>query len=312
MPEPEMPPVDAAGSPSDLPGAAPVDAGFFDLILETDLANIIRKAQTGQPLTKREREMIEEERTRRQKQGTLPDFKLEGEGAIGSLERMTQRELAAAWGYSPRQLKNWLADGRKANDPAPVTHPELMCTWFQRIYAPRDAPEKLRASARRLIEGYRGNGGADSHGANQAPPRIEVADKEKGLLAMIDRYRTAEATLHARYMAAVEAGDESKSQFYLAEWSKMGEKVRQMERTAPKALEEMGVFVRRDQVQRELEPLHAAILKGFRQGFRLARNRLRAAQSPEEWAMTVDSVVDEIAQMLCDTRFAEPLELEAA
>ena len=113
------------------------DASFFDLILETDLANVVKKAQTGQPLTKREREMIEEERTKRQKTPSLPTFTLEGEGAAPSLERMTQRELAEVWGYSHRQVKNWIAAGRAAGDPAPVTRPEDMPAWFRRIYAPR-------------------------------------------------------------------------------------------------------------------------------------------------------------------------------
>jgi hypothetical protein len=37
----------------------------FNSVLENDLANIIRKSAAGQPLTKREREMVEDERDRR-------------------------------------------------------------------------------------------------------------------------------------------------------------------------------------------------------------------------------------------------------
>lgn len=292
------------------PAAAP-DAEFFDLILETDIANIIKKAQAGQPLTKREREMIEEERTRRSKNVALADFKLQGEGEIPALERMTQAELGDVWGYSTKQIKNWLRDGRKANDPAPVTQPDLMCAWFQRVYAPRTAPERMRAAAQRILEGHRPQKPPQSA---SAPPgeKVEIAEEEKGLLAMLDRYRTAEVTLHKKYMEAIEANDETRAQFLLSEWSKMGEKVRALEKSAPQVLEELKIYVRRDEVQRELEPLHSAILKAFKQEFRLARVKLKATTGTDEWAIAVDQTVERVAQMLIDTEFREPLELQVA
>lgn len=291
---------------------SPVDAAFFDLILETDLANIIKKAQTGQPLTKREREMIEEERTRRAKIAAPASFQLEGEGPIPALDRMTQRELAEVWGYSTRQIKNWLHDGRANNDPAPVTQPELMCSWFQRIYAPRDAPEKLRRAVTRILEGHRPQVDSQQEKKPMGGTPAEVPDEEKGLIAMLDRYRTAEVRLHNAYMEAVEKGDESRSQFLLSEWSKMGEKVRALEKSAPKALEELRIYVRRDEVQRELMELHGSILKGFRQEFRMARVKLRGAQTQEDWNAAVDETVDRVAKMLVETEFREPLELDAA
>lgn len=288
----------------------PDDADFLDLILETDLANIIKKAQGGLPLTKREREMIEEERTRRQKSPSQTAFTLEGEGA-SQLGKLTQRELAEIWGYSLRQVKNWIHDGRAANDPAPVTKPDEMPGWFRRIYAPRECPEKLRLAAQRIMEG---NAVASKTApiASQPPVRLEIPDAEKGLLAMLDRYRTAEVSLHNKYMAAVDAGDETRASFLMSEWKKMGESVRALEKTAPKALEELRIYVRRDEIQRELEPLHAAILKAFRQGFRSARGKLKAADGADAWGQSVDGVVDDIARMLVETEFREPLELEAA
>jgi hypothetical protein len=257
--------------------------------------------------------MIEEERTRRQKTPLQPAFILEGEGASPSLAKMTQQQLAEVWGYSVRQLKNWLADGRAANDPAPVTRPAEMPAWFKRTYSPRECPEKLRLAVQRIQAGEH----ATNRSSSVAPPlvsapRIEIADEEKGLLAMLDRYRTAEVTLHNKYMAAVDAGDETRSQFLLSEWSKMGEKVRSLEKTAPKALEELRIYVRRDQIQRELEPLHSAIIKGFKQEFRLARPRMKAAASQDEWAKLVDETVEKVAMMLVETEFREPLELQVA
>jgi hypothetical protein len=113
-------------------------------------------------------------------------------------------------------------------------------------------------------------------------------------------------------MQAVDAGDESRSQFLLGEWSKMGEKVRALEKNAPKVLEELRIYVKRDEIQRELESLHNAILKGFRQEFRLARIKLKSAKTSEEWAQAVDETVEKVSMMLVETEFAEPLELQVA
>lgn len=293
------------------PAVDPDDAEFFGLILDTDIANIIKKAQGGLPLTKREREMIEEERTRCQKTPSQAAFKLEGEGACSPLDRMTQREIAEVWGYSVRQVKNWIKDGRVANDPAPVTRPVDMPAWFRRIYAPRECPEKLHLAANRILAGIDKTTPSTAAPAASVP-RLEIPDAEKGLLAMLDRYRTAEVSLHNKYMAAVDAGDETRSSFLMAEWKKMGESVRALEKTAPKALEELRIYVRRDEIQRELEPLHAAILKSFRQGFRNARAYLKSADGADAWGLAVDSVVDDVARMLVETEFREPLELQVA
>jgi hypothetical protein len=293
------------------PAEVVIDAAFMATILETDLANIVKKASNGQPLNARERAMIEEERTRLQKK-SISAFTLEGEGPATALEKMTQRELADEWGYSVRSIKGWIAEGREKSDPCPLTRPEEMPAWFARVHAPRQCPDKLRDAAQRILAGDK------AKAPSVAPPpavlmeRIEIAEGEKGMLAMLDRYRTAEATLHRKYMEAVEAGDETRAQFLLSEWSKMGEKLRQVEKSAPAALEALGIYVRRDEIQRELEPLHHAVLKSFKQALRLHRNRLRLTETTDEWNLVSDEIVNEVALMLCESDFTEPLELHAA
>lgn len=288
---------------------ADIDEGLFELILKKDLANIVKKVRAGQSLTTRERDLLESERSRRQKPDEAGDFQLECVAADNALAQMRQAELAKAWGYSPRQLKNWLAEGRRLGDPAPVKEPAKMQEWFQRVYAPRACPEKLRLAALRLLDGQKP---VPAPAAPAPPPRIEIADGQKGLLAMLDRYRTAEAELHQKYMAAIEAGNETLASFLLTEWGKMGDKLRALEKTAPRALEELGIYVRRDDIQRELEPLHSAIMKSFRQEFRLARPRLKATTTQAEWARLVDELVEKVALILVETEFAEPLELQVA
>jgi hypothetical protein len=143
------------------------------------------------------------------------------------------------------------------------------------------------------------------------PVRVpDVPESSKGLLAMLERHRAAEARLGTDYMEAVSAGDEVRASFLLSQWSNMGERLRALEKIAPRALEEMGIYVRKDDVRRELEPLHRSILKTFQQQLRLARPRLKQAATPEEWNQLVDEVVEEAARMLTETDFREPLELE--
>lgn len=287
-----------------------IDAAFFENILETDLANIVKKASSGQPLNKREREMIEEERTRRL-QKSQPAFKLEGEGPVNPLERMTQQELADEWGYSVRSIKGWLAEGRAKGDPCPLTRPEEMLAWFSRMHVGREVPDKLRDAVKRVLAEKTKPAVAEI-AAKPPVERIEIPEDQKGLLAMLNRYRDAEPALHAKYMAAIEAGDEDKAGFYMREWSVMGEKLRALEKIAPKALEELGIYVKKDEVVRELETLHRAIIKSIRQALRMSRPRLRAAETGEEWNRITDAIVDELAQMLVESDFAEPLSLEAA
>jgi hypothetical protein len=289
--------------------AGEISAELYDKVLETDLANIIRKATAGQPLTKREREMIEAEKARLKK-SREPDFKLEGAGARSPLERLTQEQLASRWGYSLRQIKNWIHDGREVSDPCPLTRPAEMPAWFERVYAPRRCPERLMLAVQAIesetVEEI--PKAPDSLPPVFVPPSI--SDSEKGLLAMLDRLRDAEATLHAQYLAAVAAGDEKKANFVFKAWSDITERLRAQEKSAPAALEALKIYVRRDEVARELAPLHATILQSLKQAMKQARTRLRQAVNAVEWNAAVEELVDEACRGLCDTSFAEPLELQ--
>jgi hypothetical protein len=289
-----------------------ITADLFAEVLERDLANIVRKASSGQPLTKREREMIEDERKRlaSPQKSREPDFQLEGAGERSPLEGLTQEKLAAAWGYSVRQIKNWIQEGREKTDPAPLTKPAEMPAWFERVFAPRKCPDRLRLAVQALLNASASNA-TGSRGASPAPPaeRITIDDSEKGLLAMLGRLRESEALLHAKYLAAVDV-DEHKASFLFSEWGKIVERLRALEKSAPKSLEELGIYVRRDEVIRELAPLHVAILKSFRQAIRQGRLRLRATTDAAEWNAVADSLVDEAATMLCESSFATPLDLE--
>lgn len=302
--------------PAEQPAApAVIDAAFFDNILETDLANVIKKATRGLPLSAREREMIEAERARLKKASAPPEFELEVTGPESALEQMTQKELAVEWGVSLRTIKGWSAEGLAAKDPVPLTKPDQFPGWFARVHAPRQCPEKYRLAAQRILLGGKATP-ATTPAPSTPPPRERtvISEESKGLLAMLERHREAEARLGTEYMKAVDQGDEVRSSFLLGQWSNMGEKLRALEKAAPKALEEMGIYVRKDDVMRELEPLHRSIPKSFRQRFRLARVKLLtlAQAGPEEWNREIDKIVEDVCRGLVDSDFREPLELEVA
>lgn len=296
--------------------AAPAEIGL-DEVAAMDRENLLRsireKAAAGKPLTRGEREFLEIQRqqTPEAEVEDFPVFELRGGGVAVDLDGKSRKELAAAWGYSVRQVKNWVAAGKAANDPVPIRQPGLMCAWFRRVYAPRDAPEKLRLAVARLMEGVPAEKSAGGK-PPAVPSRIDLADADKGFVAMLERVRVSEAETYKKYERALEENDSTGANFYFSEWVKISERARALEKQAPETLEKLGIVLRREDVERELQAIHASILKAFRQGFRLARMKLKGAETSDQWGKVVDDVVDEIAAMLADTEFAEQLDLEAA
>lgn len=299
----------AAEETLESPAVPVVDAFLLETILEKDLANIVEKSRRGVALSARERVLIEGKLSRL-KEGDAPaDFVLEPEGPAAAMERMTQKDLAEAWGVSVRTIKGWTAAGIGAADPVPLARPRDFPAWFQRIHAPRVCPERYRLAAQKLEDGEQVEKAAPVVAARE---RLVIPDENKGLLAMLERHREAEAQLGTDYMEAVERGDEVRASFLLSQWSSMGEKLRQLEKLAPRALEELGIYVRKEDVARELEPLHRAILKTFQQELRKCRPKLRATQTAEEWNLISDEIVGGVASMLTETEFRDPLTLEGA
>jgi len=141
--------------------------------------------------------------------------------------------------------------------------------------------------------------------------RAGVAEGEKGLLAMLQRLRSSEARLYAEYEGLVLAGDQVRAQFVFSEWSKLSEKLRAAEKGAPKTLEELGCYVRKTDVARELVDLHQAILKTLRASLRGGRLALMECASVREWNAMVDRIIEDAGRRLSECGFAEPLELTA-
>lgn len=304
-----------SANPSDAgtPELPVMDVAGLESILAKDLENISQKAMRGLPLTAREREMVAAH-LNGLKKGSEPEaFELEADGPATALEKMTQKELAVAWQVSLRTIKGWHAEGIAAGDPAPLANPSKFAAWFERIHAPRECPQRYRDSAQRILAGEKAAAAVAAEKPPEKPPeRLVIESEAKGMLAMLERFRESEARLGLQYMDAVTAGDEVRASFLFSQWTKTGEQLRSLEKVAPQALEALGIYVKKEEIQRELEQLHRAILKSFRQQLRMCRPRLRAAATSEDWNRVSDEIVEEVALMLIETEFREPLTLDAA
>jgi len=240
-----------------------------------------------------------------------PDFALEADQSPGPLAGLTQAQLASRYGYSQRAVKKWIHDGREKSIPAPLDRPEEMIGWFGQVYDPRQAPQKLRLAVQSILAEI-----ATPANAPEAPPprpRVEVAEAEQGFEAMLRRLRNSEATKFREYEQAVEDQDVSRAGFLFSEWTKIVEKLRALEKTAGQTLETMGIFVRKEEVARELAQIHAAIPRSLKMALRrLRRKASEAAADPAAWNLFVEEYVDRCCNQLVDTGFVEPLELDVA
>jgi len=309
--------------------SAVIEPGEAAELLASDLRRVADKAREGRPLTISERRLLAEA-------AEVGDAGAENEGGEGgegaaaggatndgrglapglapAIEWRSLAEAAEGYGYSLRQVKNWKRDGVAAGDPAPIGDPAEMPGWYERVYAPRVAPDRLREAAYQLAAQAKERGGGDAGERARAPEAVPlVAEQELGLLAMLDRLRKAEATLHAQYMRAVETQDRNSAAFYQKEWGASVERLRAAEKAAPAALEAQGIYIRRADVRRELVPIHQAIAKGTRSALKRARLKLAAAVGDSSaWGVAVDEVLDEVFGQMAEADFAPILELEAS
>jgi hypothetical protein len=142
---------------------------------------------------------------------------------------------------------------------------------------------------------------------------VEVADVEQGFEAMLRRLRNSEATKYREYEVAVADGDQVRSNFLFSEWGKIVEKLRALEKTAGPTLESLGVFVRKDDLARELAQIHAAIPRALKMSLRrMRREGMAAVADQAAWNRFVEGVVDAACSQLVEADFVEPLELGAA
>ena len=290
--------------------------------LEGDLERILQLQAAGEPLSARDRGVLERELAR-QAAGEEPEECNEGsdlalKSDLGGLFNFaTTGAGAEAYGYSLRQVKNWKREGRVRGMPCPLEEPAKMPAWFEAVFAPRECPQRLRDAVQRLLAEGPGGGAAEEEPEKEPelpviPP--EVTDEEVGFEATLRRALQREALLDKRLQAAILAGD-PRADALETQWGKAASRVRELEKAAPAILEAQGVYLRRAEVKRELVGLAVGLPKAVKQGLRGRRRELlEALQLAELEALdrALEDLVAEVFADLCAARFADPLELEMA
>lgn len=218
----------------------------------------------------------------------------------GAIPRWAER-----YGYSVRQIKNWIQAGRDAQDMPPFEEPGKLAAWCDRVLG--KVPPKLAEAIERL-------GGKVEPVERPAAAPIEmpeVRDDELGIEAQLEHFRREMVMLQKLRRQAFEAGEMSKATGYLDQMRDVSAEIRQMEKMMPQLLQARGEMRPTDEVRREtvqaLKVLRTSLLSRGRK----ARARLVAIGDEDEatriWAEEIENAFREAAE--CG--FEETLVLEA-
>lgn len=278
--------------------------------LERDLGRIVAKAQAGERLTVREREIVEAARADLAPAGEPPESVSALRGGGVTIDGI-QPVIAERYRVSERTLKGWIRRGRDLGDPCPFRRPAEMPAWYERCFPDRRCPEKVMAAIDDLLAGAE----TDAAPAESVPAgndwKVEIDEGEMGIAAMLSRARRHEAMVYRLFVAAMEKNETDRAAFLQKQWGDAAEKLRAIEKMAPKALEELGVYVRKDEVKREVSVIFGSVLKVFEAEFRAARGKLMKVEGQGAWDRAVGDVVEKAKALLLESSFAEPLELAA-
>lgn len=288
--------------------------------LDADLARILTLHAEGKALSARDRKVLEQELARQAKEEREERAGSEGNAGrelqlesdlTGRLDFRTSGEAGEAYGYSVRQVKNWKKEGRLRNMPCPLEEPARMPAWFEAVYAPRECPQRLRDAVQKLLtEGLVAAAAPEKQPSRPVIMPV-VGDHEVGFEATLQRARRREAFLDKRLQQALLDGD-PRADALETQWGKAASRVRELEKAAPAILEAQGVYLRREDVRRELVAIAGNMPKAARVILRKHRRALQQAAETEDWETAVGKVVDDIFGEMCRTEFAEPLELQEA
>lgn len=295
--------------------AGPVEDVEVQEALVADLRRRVERTAAGKA-TAADRKVLEQylasQAPEQVAEAPAGDFKLEAD-PVDELPAMTQKEVAAAYGYSLRQVKNWCRDGRKAGMACPFRRPALMPAWFEAVYAPRECPERLLGVVGALRAGERSEPVAEarSSGGPRVVTESDLVEVEVGFEATLNRALRREALLDLRLRQAIEGGD-PRADALETQWGKAAARVRELEKAAPAILEAQGVYVRRADVKEALLEVAGVLPKGIRQALRGRWHAIRSAESIDAFDAEVSEGLAAALQGLCESRFAVPLELQVA
>ena len=241
-----------------------------------------------------------------------------------------QVAVAVRYGVSLRTVKRWVAVGRAHKDPPPLDSATSMQEWARRMVArrasgfSRDVPEEIDLLAEREarpsdpppaavdaeLVGGDAVGSAALPGPSQQPHGINLDTWDPEAVSydhVISAAKLNFAVQQSLLRKAYESQDKDQVRTALVSFREAMNQLREVERDRQKIMLNRGELLRRDEVRKALNAVHAVIPGTF-------RSRLKAAfpsistltASRYNWEEWVDATVDEICRHMVDSRFALP------
>ena len=214
----------------------------------------------------------------------------------GAIARWAER-----YGYGQRQIKNWLAEGRKSSDPPPLDHPERMPDWLRRHY------DRVPARFAKAIT-------AD-------PVKIEepaVAERvvmpiahacEGSIELQIEGYRREWALLSKLRAEALCEGEMGKASSYLTQQQSVSAELRQLDRLLPQVLEQRGDFQRTAEVRGAVTEFLTVLKQQLLGRASRAAGRLRGVSGDVELQAVWRDEINAVFALCATTQFHDPLVL---
>lgn len=218
---------------------------------------------------------------------------------------LKQADYAEKYGYSIRQVKNWIKDGRDKKSPPPLDTPAEMPNWFESVYS-RRCPEKLWTAVESLA----------SPPTSEAPRDLapialpELKPGELGILQTLQRVREADARNHKLYLQALEQGDQARANFHSKEITRLSAELRQLEKQVQTLNEKTRVVVPAVEVRNEVTSMLTSLYRQLMGGGDKFRDRLQKAETPEQFATAWKLALNEVFGVCSTTEFAEPFSLD--
>ena len=233
----------------------------FDKVLEKDLANIVKKASAGAPLTARERALIEAEKSKRAKPTApkaaprvRPKAKSGRSAMTGYVE--SYQWYAARYGSARRTVMRWVKTGKEMQpDPilCPLDEPTKMRGWWAACMTQRCPPGIIAAEIAALNAGEEVE---DLKEELEPDDGLDLGDEVPGLAGTMGRLEKMELHL------ARKADQPGQAKPWLDTISRMTSTAANLR----KELQAQGKLVLRAEAAMEIQSFHGqivSVLKGF-------------------------------------------------
>jgi len=269
----------------------------FGKVLETDLANIVKKAAAGAPLSKRERDLIEAEKAKREKAAPAPTPKPAPVAPVPKKSGRASRTgflenyqfYGDRYGASARTVKRWAAKGKEpGNPPCPLDQPEKLRGWWEACMSQRCPDGIISAEIEALKNGATPAAIPAPSESPEAAPAIAAAPvdlgtEEKGLAAAMERLEKMEVEFSKR---ATEPGQAKIWFDAIARMTSLAANVR-------KELEAQALLAPKVEVEQELCEFMQPIERGIRGMYETFCATLELPRSPAlegEWLKQCDQL----------------------